>query len=140
MFRIKAVKEKCDNAIISLVSSTQLKFKSEQLANLKSWQVYMVSETERVEETLKDPESNKEEFLQSLDEGTLEAHLTEVWSQSDALVICSLSQTLCVITLQLKTRLKLTPAKLKQRPEVETLTFRIGCFRALTKMFFTTLT
>ena len=112
MFRIKTVKEKCDNAIISLVSCTQLKFKSEQLENLKSWKVYMVAETERIEETLKDPASNKEEFLQSLDEGPLEAHLTEVWSQSDALVICSLSQTLCIITLQLKTRLKLTPAKL----------------------------
>ena len=140
MFRIKTVKEKVDNGIIGLVACTQLKFKSEQLENLKAWKVYLVSESERIEEALNDPASNKEEFLQSLEEGPLEAHLIEVWSQSDALVICSLSQALCIITLQLKTRLKVTPTKLNQRPEVETLTFRIGCFRVVHKMFLTTLT
>lgn len=135
MFRIKTVKEKCDLAVISLVSCTALKFKSEQLDNLKAWVVYMVAESERIEQTLRDPETNKEDFLQSLDEGPLDAHLTEVWSQSDALVICSLSQTVCVLPLQLMTRLKMTPAKLKQQPEVQTLTFSLAVSAPYTKCF-----
>jgi len=75
--RLRKVREKTEAAGLALNGCAEVKFKAEQVKNLKEWTEYFGNYISDLEKRLFEPNANQEEILKELEENGLDKHMFE---------------------------------------------------------------